>query len=492
MRQENQNQILKSGERARLIPAVADTSREQRALSILLAGMTAVRELAETLLGELGQRVGSRTQINAYTEITFRNTPQGIRNRPDGLLVVNTGRKTWTALVEAKIGSSEIDGEQLADYLKLAKENGIDAVLTISNQFVARPTHTPATLPKKPPKGVDVFHWSWMHVVTIAKLLQSEDEVSSEDQRYVLQETLRFFDSDKSGVSGFDQMNADWKDLILKIQSGTAPGKNSAEVENTIAAWHQEQRDICLLLSRSLGRQVSLKLKKAHRDDPEKRIQDDCGRLLKEHRLYCTLNIPDAASDLDVIVDLKTRHVTCSMCLDAPEDKKKTSARVNWIVRQLKKTDDPDVLIRAKWPSKAGDTAEKLTILRENPVALQTDNQKLAPHRFEVMLVRDLAGKFTGRRTFIEHLEQVVPEFYREVGQHLRAWIPSPPKPKKPAELEQASTSGVVSSETSPVSDERSSTAVDSKRQTEVVSDSEEKAEAEDRSSFYRGEGSMP
>ncbi|MEX2575900.1 MAG: hypothetical protein WD382_04545 [Halofilum sp. (in: g-proteobacteria)] len=437
MSQETQRQILKSGERARLIPTIADTSREQRALSILLSGMTAVRELAETLLGELGQRIGARTRITAYTEVTFQNTPEGIRNRPDGLLVVNTGRKTWTALVEAKIGSNDIDVDQLADYAKLARENRVDAVLTISNQFVARPTHTPVTLSKKLPKGVEVFHWSWMHVVTIAKLLQSENGVSSDDQRYLLDEVIRFFDSNKSGISGFDQMNADWKDLVLKIQSGTSPGRSAPEVENTIGAWHQEQRDICLLLSRSLGRQVRLKLKKAHRDDPERRIREDCDQLLKEHKLQCSLDIPDAASDLDVTVDLKTRHVTCSMFLDAPDDKQKTSARVNWVLRQLKTTDDPDVLVRARWPSKAKDTAEKLSTLREDPTALQTENPKLAPNRFEIMLVRDLAGKFTGRRTFIEQLEQTVPQFYREVGQFLRAWVPPPPKPKQSSDVEQ-------------------------------------------------------
>ena len=424
-------ELLKSGERASLIPAVADTSREQRALSILLASLTATHELARTLLGDLGQRVGNRTRINACTEVTFRACPQGVRNRPDGLIEVNTGRNVWRALVEAKVGNTEIDANQIQDYLAIARENGIDAVLTISNQFVARPTHSPVVLPKKRPKSVELYHWSWMHVLTQAKLLISEGQVESPDQRYLLGEAIRFFDSDKSGISGFDQMNQEWKDLVLKVQSGAVPKRDAPEVENTVAAWHQEQRDIGLILSRSLGRQVRIKLKKAHRDDPAKRLRDDCDQLVKEFRLHCTLEIPDAASDLEVMADLRTRNVTCWMTLDAPDDKKKTSARVNWLLRQLKDTDDPDVMIKARWPSRAADTIAKLSVLREDPTALQTENQKSAPNRLDAMLVRDLAGKFTGRRTFIEHVERVVPEFYQQVGQHLRAWVPPPPKPKK-------------------------------------------------------------
>lgn len=421
---------LKKGIRARLIPSVADTNKEQRALSVLLAGLTGIRGLAQALFSDIGQRIGSRTKIRAFTEVTLANTPSGLRNRPDGLVELDTGRKVWRALVEAKVGKSELDSQQIEDYVRLAKENGIDAVITISNQFVALPTHLPVELPKKLTRSVETYHWSWMHVFTKATLVQSEEEIDSEEQRFLLDELVRFFQSDGSGISSFDQMNSEWKDLVLKIQSGGHVLKNSLEVQNTVGAWHQEQRDIALVMSRVLGRQVRLRLKKAHRDDADKRLKDDCEYLEKEHKLECSLDVPDAASPIDVVVDLRTRHVTCVMSLEAPADKKRTSARVNWLLRQLKDTSDPDIHVRAGWPSRARDTQAPLAALRGDPEVLQTENQKLAPSRLDVMLVRDLAGKFSGRRTFIDHIESLVPDYYEQVGQHLRAWVPPPPKPK--------------------------------------------------------------
>lgn len=432
--------LLTAGDPARLIPTVADTSKEQRALSVLLSGLVGVHGFARALLGDIGQRVGTRTRIRTFTEVTVTNTPQGLRNRPDGFIELDSGKKTWRALVEAKVGKSGLDASQIEDYVRLARENGIDAVITISNQFVALPTHLPVVLPRKLSKTVDVYHWSWMYVLTKATLIQSEEELDSKDQQFLLDEIVRFFRADGSGISGFDQMNAEWKDVVLKIQSGAQPRKNDPEVQNTVAAWHQEQRDIALVLSRVLGRQVRLRLKKAHRDNAAKRLKDDCDYFSREHKLTCSLDIPDAASPIYVTVDLRTRHVSCQMSLDAPENKKKTSARVNWLLRQIKTADDPDLMIRAGWPSKAQDTIARLSDVRGNPLCLQTGNRKLAPHRLDVLLVRDLAGKFSGRRTFIDHVESVVPDYYKQVGQHLRAWVPPPPKPKPETRQETAGT----------------------------------------------------
>jgi hypothetical protein len=50
---------LISGEQARLIPVAADTSKEVRAASILLATLMSVPPFARTMLASLGQRVGS-------------------------------------------------------------------------------------------------------------------------------------------------------------------------------------------------------------------------------------------------------------------------------------------------------------------------------------------------------------------------------------------------------------------------------------------------
>ena len=144
-------EFVKTGEPARLIPVVADTNKEQRTASIILAAMRGVYEFRQAMLRSLGIRVGKRATLHAWTEVTLANEEKkkgkaSSNDRPDGLLVLDTGKKKWMALIEAKVGNSEVGEQQLENYIKQAKQNKIDAVITITNQFVALPSHHPLSL----------------------------------------------------------------------------------------------------------------------------------------------------------------------------------------------------------------------------------------------------------------------------------------------------------------------------------------------------------
>ena len=421
-------ELLERGEEARLIPVVADSGKEGRAASILLASMMAVDSFSAAMLGGIGVRVGARAKVQGFTEVCMRATPGDVKLRPDGLLVVNTGKSTWSALVEAKIGKAEIAEDQLKDYLALAKLNGVDAVITVSNQFTALPEHHPLTIPKTLTKGIALFHWSWMHVLTQANLLLHGNEFDNPDQRYVLREVYRHFSHDSAGVNSFDRMNAEWKDLVLKVQTGAPLNRALPEVERSVASWHQEERDLCMILSRRVGREVHLKLSRAHINDQAQRLRDDCEDLVQTKTLHSELDIPDAAALLNVTAHLTTRTITCTMKLTAPTDKKRSSARISWLVRQLAAATSDNILIKARWPGRAQDTQCKLSEVRANPACLEAGNESLVPHTFEVTMFRDLTAKFAGAKTFIEGLEAFVPQYYEEIGQHLRAWVPPPPK----------------------------------------------------------------
>ena len=417
------------GEIARLIPVTADSNKEQRAASILLAAFRGVHEFQKTMLNSLGIRVGKKAKVEAWTEVVFQSDPKVPKQeRPDGLLVLDTGKKQWRALIEAKIGNAEVGEEQLKQYLQIAKENKLDAVITISNQFVALPTHHPIKLPKKYLKSVELYHWSWMYALTQATLLLEQEGVESEDQQFVLEEVQRYLSHDSSGVSNFDRMNAEWKDVVGHVKSGASLGKNSEDVINTVSCWHQEQRDLCLIMSRKLGQNVGLKLSRAHRTDPQARLKDDCETLVDEQVLRCVLDVPHAATDIEVVANLTKRTISCSMKLGAPKDKKRTSARVNWLTRQLTKAETDDMFVKAFRTGNAEETQAPLETLMNDANALDSDTTNVVPSKFEVFYMVDLAGRFAGNKVFIDELEAAVPRFYEQVGQRLRAWVAPPPK----------------------------------------------------------------
>lgn len=426
--------FLVSGAPARLFPVLAETSKEGRTLSIFLSCLCSVDELGRYLLASVGKSVGKKAKIEAFTEVVFKKANEGAKCRPDGLLIVRSGKQVWSALIEAKIGRSDIDPAQIETYAKLAKDNGIDAVITLSNQFVTRPELHPVKIAKGLSNHVSLFHWSWMYVVTAATLLLATDDVADTDQQYILREFLLFLRHPSAGVSSFEQMNSEWKDLVAGVRAGAKLSKTAPEVENTVASWHQEVRDLCLIMSRRLEREVNVRLSHAQMADPVRRLRDDCTLMAEEQRLECFLKIPDAAAPLRVQADVKTRCVNVGMVIPAPTDKVSAKARVNWLLKQLSKSDPSDIYVRARWPGKAATTQAALGDLRISPDALIAQRPKMTPPSFEVILVRDLGAKFSGTRTFIEGLEDAVPAFYERVGQHLRAWQPPAPQIKNDGE----------------------------------------------------------
>lgn len=422
-------QALKFGQPAKLFPDFAMTSREKRVTSILLALLPQVPDLAKTIFGTLGLRIGSRSKIETWTEVVFHSDHKS-SCRPDGFVCIRSGSSEWTALIEAKIGKASLDAEQVQRYIDLAKANKIDAVITISNQFVTKADQSPVEVPKSKRRNVGLFHWSWTWIATECEILQSQSAVTDKEQAFLLDEFRLFLASDGTGVERFKQMGSLWKDLVTACVHQSALKWNAPEVEDGVTAWFMEERDLGLQLSRLVGEPVTTVIERSLRDDAPARLRTASERLVNEQSLHTSYRVPNAAGDLDITANLAHRTVCVSIKLKAPQDKVRTSSRVNWLLRMLK-DDDERLQIRAHWPGKAAPTMKSLADLREDPELLQADNADLVPHAFDVLMIDANAKRFTGRQTFIEDLEALVPDFYTKVVQHLRNWAPPPPKPRK-------------------------------------------------------------
>ena len=96
-----------------------------------------------------------------------------------------------------------------------------------------------------------------------------------------------------------------------------------------IYAWHQETRNLALVLSRLTETVVSEKLLRKHQADPLQRQKDELLTLKDRFQLGSTLNVDGAAAPVEVVVDLKRRSVDVGMSLRTPEDRKTTKARLN-------------------------------------------------------------------------------------------------------------------------------------------------------------------
>lgn len=446
---ENLPDYLVQGEQARLFPVLSNTSKEGRTTSIVLACMAKVDEFGVRLLGSIGQRVGVRTQVETYTEVVCKNRLNNLKDRPDGLIVLRTGSREWRALVEAKVGTNELIADQVEKYRQLAKDNGIDCVITISNQFATTPTTHPLADVNKSRSKIPVYHWSWMYVLTEADLLLSQEEVSDVDQKVLLNELRRFLSHESAGVRGFDRMPKEWGELNKLVSSGGVIPAKSEEAKTVISAWHQETRDLTLILSRLTETAVTERLSRKHRSDAASRAKDEMTNLREANQLSAELEIPDAAAPLEVVADLSRRCVDVGMTLRAPEDKVSTKARINWLLRQVKVDKVDDLHLRLLWPGKNEPTQHSIGELRDDVDSAGAGKEHLAPHSFCLFTSNRLGGRFTQQVNFIADLEDCVPAFYRDIGSNLVAWKKSAPKIKDDRPTAKDVTAEALSDEAS-------------------------------------------
>ena len=234
-------------------------------------------------------------------------------------MCLTTRKARWAAILEAKIEKVEIDEEKVHRYSDLARKYQVDAVITLSNQLVPLPTHVPYSVSKRVGSHVKFFHFSWISILTQALLILRNRKDISPEQAFILGEMSRYFEHPSSGVRRFEQMNSEWRTLVHGIRNGQQFKRTSPEIENTVASWHQEECDVCLILSRRIGEQISIRrLSRKHQEEPARRLRDACDDLISSNELRFAFSIPNAASDLEVVADMQRRTISCSMKTQCP------------------------------------------------------------------------------------------------------------------------------------------------------------------------------
>jgi hypothetical protein len=420
-----------SWRQARLIPTSgidgAD-EQERRALSALLAVMTAVREFGRALTTPLGAPAGP---IEAYIEVPFSLGDR--RHILDGLVRVRRGQRTWTALVEVKTGPNVLVREQLETYLALALEQGFDAVLTISNEVPPAPGQHPV-LDRRKLKRVSLHHLSWVQVLSAAVLQKVHHGIADPDQAWILGELIRYLEHPRAGALEFTDMGPSWVPAREAVVAGTLRPNDKLAFE--VSGYFEELlRFVSLRLGRQLGTDVTSAL--SRKDLAGKGLAAPAvtrtlaaslaASLAGSGVLEGAIRIPDAVAPIVVTADIRASRVTCHVEIDAP-DAGTPAGRVDWLVQQLRHAPD-EVWVEAHAAPHGGPSpAELLRDLRDKPGLLGAD-PAVELRTFRVGVTTPMGtGPGRGPSSFIDSLLDAVDSFYREVVQNIKAWTSTPPR----------------------------------------------------------------
>lgn len=410
---------------ARLIPTSGINGadeQERRATSALLAVIPAVREFGRSVLAPFGAFAGT---IETYIEVPFDLEDR--RVYPDGLIRVTRGKRTWTALVEVKTGSNHLEAAQLECYLDVARANGFDAVITVSNEIPAMAGTHPTTVDrKKLKKGVALHHLSWTQVLTEAVMQKVHRGVADPDQAWILGELIRYLEHPRSGALEFEDMGTSWTTVRDAVVAGTLlrTDKGAAEVASR---WDQLMRYACLRLGRQLGVEVQPVLSRKELADPAARAQALLAGLVTKGALDGSIRIPNAVGPITLTADLRAGRISASVDIDAPREGKQQT-RVNWLVRQLKNAPDGLRIDCFVFLARGASRSDLLKVVRENPGVL-VDDPKREIRTFRLVFSAPMGAKRgQGRGSFITSVLDLLDGYYETVVQGVKAWQAAPPK----------------------------------------------------------------
>jgi hypothetical protein len=409
---------------ARLIPTSGINGQdeaERRATSALLAVLHAVKEFRAAALKPLGAPAGT---IECFIEVPFVMADERTVI-PDGLLHVTRGKTEWTALIEVKTGAAELQREQVENYLDVARDQGFNCVLTISNQLAPAPGVHPVTVDKRKLRKVELHHLSWAEIVTAAVQTRVHRGVEDPDQAWILGELIRYLEHPRSGALDFDDMGAAWVGVRDATIAGTVRANDKGVLE-VASRWDQLLRFAAIRLGRELGADVQVVIPRKELAEPATRLSRFVTELVSTATLSGQLRIPDSIADIDVCCDLRAGTVSVSIEAAAPQEGR-LPTRVNWLVRQL--GDAPGQLrIDGLLAGTKASTSELLASLRDDPTVL-IDPQKRDFRAFRVTAVSQLGTKRgTGRGAFIDSVLSAIDGFYEVVVQTLRPWAPKAPQ----------------------------------------------------------------
>ncbi|GEA89860.1 TerD family protein [Cellulomonas cellasea] len=394
--------------------------QEKRTTSALLATVMGVPAFARALTARFGAPAGT---VEAYLEVQFRLGETTVI--PDGVLRVSRGTRLWTGLVEVKTGSGQLAREQVEHYLDVARQEGYDALITLSNEIAPQAGEHPVTVDRRKLRKTALLHLSWAEVLHEAKVTLHHRGVADQLQAWLLHELIRYLEHPRSGAASFDDMGPSWVPVRESVHAGTLR-PTDRKVPAVADSWTRLVRQLCLRLSSDLGVTVTHALPRRLATDSAARIQAIVAQLSATGELEAVLKVPLAAGPLTVTADLRTSQVKVAVALAAPQEGT-GPRRIAWLLRQLR--DAPDaLLVEAVFTGRSDSACERLVDVRADASVLLPD-RSAEISAFRLTLSSPMGTKRSGvRGAFVPSVTSAVEAFYSTVVQPLKPWVPAAPR----------------------------------------------------------------
>ncbi|MBP5343152.1 hypothetical protein J6Y73_04430 [bacterium] len=440
--------------KARLIP-IGKKDDELAVASVFLSSLKFIKEFRNEIFDMI--KVSKANNIICLKEVSFpllfADSDEKKKARFDGLVLLtnNKGDIKDAIIFEMKIGSNQLDENQLLLYLDMAKTLGIQKFVTISNQYVTSFTHSPLQSVKKyaEKKKIDLYHFTWdgLRILGVGLFRSSTGGIEDEDQLEIMGEINKYY-SDCGAIKTFEKMSDCWKPLMREVGSGNfVPNTEiKKQISTIILDWIQQEKDLAFKLGDKLTDSEIIKVscEKKTKQSIDERIKEDEKLLETEKILQSIYRIPNAVSPLEVTMDPTRKVIKQQFLVSYPEDgsiKAKLAFIRDFLKSAQKKSQEgfqffsnyTNVLVITK--GKNDDLKYKISDFLKPENVIIDKNAELK--KVYIVSEIEIGQDFYSPVKSIAYEEKYVLDFYESIMQYFKKWIKPAPKVevKNPVEV---------------------------------------------------------
>ncbi len=258
-------------------------------------------------------------------------------------------------------------------------------------------------------------------------LFKNNTNIEDKDQVEIMREVLYYFENPISGINGYSKMRQGWKELSESIYGQKPLKESDPYIHDAVISWYEEEKDLCLLMSRKLG----VLVKSAPHNTNS--IKTDIKRLVKEGYIFSIISIKNSVSDIKIIAEFERRNVNMSIRILPPLDRG-TVARISWLSKQLgnakKKSENAfNKLENNIWIEANIKFAKENIKIKLSEIGSLIDLTKGKDiQAFHIVVISGFGSNFSSVKKFIELTEQLALDYYEGIAQHMSNWTKPAPK----------------------------------------------------------------
>jgi len=412
---------------------VPDQQRKPRtrpAASLFLSALMSVEAFRVTLFEGLGLNVGEASKLSCLsnfsflTEETSNQQPKKSTHRPDGLLYLQTTKFMWSALMVTRTSGVEIETDALAHCVEIAKQNHVNAILTVCDTFTARPSILPVEIEKTTVEDLEIYHLPWGRIYTATKQVLLTDTNMSADERVILGDFVTYMEDKTGCLDANSRLQPETSSIARLVTSGATIDPASKDVLNVVASWHENLKFLSFNLREQFNCDVSVNGTDILIAPSREQLNQDAVNFAHSNQLFGSFIIADGAATISLKIDLLRRTANFSMLVSPVAENNKSASQLNSILKKLKNSATVDLYIKAVYGDNETPKQAPLELVMNDHAILNSEQNNGAPEVYEVLMVRDIARDLESMDLLVKQIDDGLLSFYEHVARNLSSPIP--------------------------------------------------------------------